>query len=128
MAKITVALLRDLESQVLEGKISYSRMVEILNQHSKHQYEDKLCYYKIKANRIHDQGERYFRYNFNSNHATQVCLQNENETKRGRGHYIGIYQISRQTFLTNWYPKYIDECSENDFNIASKRAMQLINI
>ena len=33
MAKITVALLRDLERKVTQGKISYSRMVEILNEH-----------------------------------------------------------------------------------------------
>ena len=126
MAKITVALLRDLEKQVTEGTISYSRMVEILNQQTKHEYEDKLCYYKIKPDRVHDQGNRYFKYNFNATHGIQVCLQNENETKRGRGHYIGIYQISRQTFLTNWYPKYIDECSEEDFNTAFKKAVNLL--
>lgn len=32
MKKITVALMRDLEKQVLQGDISYSRMVEILNE------------------------------------------------------------------------------------------------
>jgi hypothetical protein len=127
MAKITVALLRDLENQVSAGTISFSRMVEILNQQAKHQYEDKLCFYKIKEDRISQQGERYFKYNFNSNHAIQVCLQCENETKRGRGHYIGIYQISRQTFLTNWYPKYINECSEDDFNTAFSKATQLLS-
>lgn len=127
MAKITVALLRDLESQVLQGEISYSRMVEILNQQSQHKYEDKLCFYKIKADRITQQGDRYFRYNFNSNHAIQVCLQCENETKRGRGHYIGIYQISRQTFLTNWYPRYIEECSEVVFDEAFNKAIQLLS-
>lgn len=31
MAKITIALLRDLQNQVSEGEISQSRMVEILN-------------------------------------------------------------------------------------------------
>jgi predicted RNA-binding Zn-ribbon protein involved in translation (DUF1610 family) len=32
MAKITVGLLRQLEGQVARGEISYSRMVEILNE------------------------------------------------------------------------------------------------
>lgn len=31
--KITVALLRDLETQVINSEISYSKMVEILNEH-----------------------------------------------------------------------------------------------
>jgi hypothetical protein len=48
MAKITVALMRDLEQQVSDGNISYSRMVEILNEQTKHKFENRLCFYKIK--------------------------------------------------------------------------------
>jgi hypothetical protein len=32
MNKITVSLMRNLEKQVLQGEISYSRMIEILNE------------------------------------------------------------------------------------------------
>jgi hypothetical protein len=35
MAKITVALVRDLEKKVSTGEISFSRMVEILNENVK---------------------------------------------------------------------------------------------
>ena len=39
--KITVALLRDLEKQVMNGTISYSRMVELINEEASKQGEPK---------------------------------------------------------------------------------------
>lgn len=127
MAKITVELLRDLEKQVAKGSISYSKMVEILNEQAKYNHENITNYYKVKDKFMSLQGERYFKFNWNRSHAFQVCLQTDNETKRGRGHYIGIYQISRNTFLGNWYsPGHIDECTEKEYNEAFEKAIQIL--
>lgn len=41
MGKLTVAELRDLESQVAKEEISYSRMVEIINQKFEHAVTDE---------------------------------------------------------------------------------------
>ena len=126
MAKITVSLVRELEKKVGLGEISYSKMVEILNQQAKLNEEAKFEFYKVKSDKIDHRGERYFKFKWNSNKVIQVCLEVNGDTKKGKGHYVGIYEISRVTLLSNWFPNYIESCSEEDFNKAFEKAIQLL--
>lgn len=126
MAKITVSLMKELEKRVTTGEISYSRMVEILNEQAKLNADKTLEFYKTKADKVNWRGERYFKFSWNSNQAVQVCLEVENDTKKGKGHYVGIYQISRVTLFSNWYPNWVESCTEEEFNIAFDKATELL--
>lgn len=126
MAKITVELMRELERKVLSGEISYSKMVEILNEQAKLNHENTFEFYKVKADKQHYKGERYFKFRWNSSEAIQVCLEINNDTKKGKGHYIGIYKMSRTTLFTNWYPNYVEPCTETEFNEAFEKASKLL--
>ena len=126
MAKITIALVRMLEQKVASAEISFSRMVEILNEQAKLNEGNEFEFYKIKSDKVNWRGERYFKFRWNSNEVLQVCLEINNDTKRGKGHYVGIYKISRVSLFTNWYPQYVEICSENEFNIAFEKAVTLL--
>jgi len=118
--------MKELEKKVTAGEISYSRMVEILNEQAKLNHENVFEFYKTKADKINWRGERYFKFSWNSNQAVQVCLEVENDTKKGKGHYVGIYQISRVTLFSNWYPNYVESCTEEEFNLAFGKAIDLL--
>jgi hypothetical protein len=126
MAKITMSLFRELEKQVTAGEISQSRMIEILNEQTKLNQENEFEFYKVKDEQINWKGERYFKFQWNSNNVLQVCLEINNETKRGKGHYVGIYKISRLTMFSNWYPNYVVPCQELEFNEAFEKAIKLL--
>lgn len=127
MAKITVALLKDLEQQVILGELSYSKMVEILNSQSLLNENNKYEFYKVREDKKGYKGERYFKFKWDSSHAIQVCLDTSGQAKRGKGHYIGIYQITRMTLFTNWFPNYVESCTEKEFNEAFNKAIILLN-
>ena len=90
MAKITTALLKELEQKVASGEISYSRMVEILNEQVKLNQNHEFEFYKTKSDKVNYKGDRYFKFKWNDNRVIQVCLEVENDTKKGKGHYIGV--------------------------------------
>lgn len=58
-------------------------------------------YYRIDDRRIEYLGCRYFRVDLTSDSVIQVCVTN-GEQKKGKGHYFGLYLISRTTFFTNY--------------------------
>jgi hypothetical protein len=128
MAKITVSLMKELEKKVTTGEISYSRMVEILNEQAKLNHENTFEFYKTKADKLNWRGDRYFKFSWNSNQAVQVCLEVENDTKKGKGHYFGIYQISRVTLFSNWYPHWVEPCTEEEFYSAFEKAINLLKL
>lgn len=126
MARITIGLMRELERQVTTGDISYSRMVEILNEQVKLNENLPFEYYKVKEKYIKYKGDRYFKFKWNSDKITQVCLETNNDTKRGKGHYVGIYRITRSTMFSNWYPNYVESCTEKEYNDAFNKAIKLL--
>ena len=126
MAKITVSFIRDLEKQVCTGDISYSRMAEILNEQARSSYKDNIEFYKTKTDKVLTRGERYFKVNNKLNVLTQVCLEVNNDTKRGKGHYKGIYLISRTTFYTNWFPDFVEDSTEDEYNSAFNEAVKML--
>lgn len=126
MARITVGLLRELEKQVMQGEISYSRMVEMLNEQAKLDENLEYEYIKITSNQVAWRGDRYFKFKWNDNKVIQVCLEINNETKRGKGHYVGIYEISRISMISNWSPKFTEKCTKEEFDEAFNKAIELL--
>jgi hypothetical protein len=126
MAKITISLMRELEQKVTAGEISYSKMVEILNNQASLNAENEFEYYKVKQKVIAQRGDRYFKFKWNSDHVLQICLEINNEVKKGKGHYVGIYKISRITMMSNWYPNCVESCTEQEFNEAREKAIELL--
>jgi transcriptional regulator CtsR len=128
MAKITISLMRELEQKVSSGEISYSRMVEILNEQHQIDTAKPVQYYKVRPENIQYKGLRFFRFQPDHGYVIQVCLETNNETKRGKGHYIGIYKISRVTFFSNYFPNSIIESTPSEFNEAVDLAISILSI
>lgn len=61
MAKLTVSDLRKLEKQVLQGEISYSKMVEIINEKFRQEAIDfaKYCFYFANRNNLEQLYEQF---------------------------------------------------------------------
>jgi hypothetical protein len=81
-------------------------------------------YYQIKKERQIYHGVRIFRFEYNNPYVTQVCLS-AGETKKGKGHYVGVYLISRESFLANYLGMSVDKCTKAKFdkefkNLTSK--------
>jgi hypothetical protein len=64
-------------------------------------------YYKIKSDKVHYKGDKYFRFDPLEDHVIQVCVEKDSNLK-GKVHAKGVYEISRTTFLTNYYQFYIE--------------------
>lgn len=58
-------------------------------------------YYKVKKDKRQYRGERYFKYNPNSEKVTQICVS-PGEEKKGKSNTFGIYLIHKNTFLINY--------------------------
>lgn len=102
MARITVALMRDLESQVINETISYSRMVEILNETALLEpncKDFKYEYYHFYNNAGDD---KYFKVNRANKLVWQVCVTSS-RIKKGRVHCQGIYVLQYSSFLGTYY-------------------------
>jgi len=120
--------MRELEQKVTSGDISYSRMVEILNEQLLIDASKQIEYFKINPENIQYKGLRFFRFQNEHQYVVQVCLETNNETKRGKGHYIGIYKLSRVTFFANYFPNSIVRSTEQEFNEAINMALDLLLI
>lgn len=74
-------------------------------------------YYKVKDDYFKNHGERYFCYNDTQDSVTQI-LFSSGIKKKGRNSAIGMYTISRTTFLCNYLiPKWclVEEISQELF-------------
>lgn len=126
--KITTALLRDLEQKVTVGDISYSRMVEILNETAKatpdlNEVELEYFHYEHSSG-----GNRYFKVDRQYKRVWQICLS-AGSTQKGRTHCIGIYRMAYTSFAGTYYWHYeregsvhtkMKKCDESEY----KKAME----
>jgi hypothetical protein len=121
MAKITVALMKELEKQVMKGEISYSRMIEMLNDHKNDHIYEKTSFYKISNYKT-----RYFKCKPNSPTVVQVCLGVDDLSEKERKS-VDIYHITGATFYTNTTLKrHLIPCEENEFNEAFEKAVNIL--
>lgn len=76
-------------------------------------------YYQVKKEHQQYIGVKFFRFDHNNPHVTQIVVFN-GEQKRGKGHYVGVYLITRESFLSNYFGYYVDKCSKSKFDKAFK--------
>lgn len=73
-------------------------------------------YFKINPTRHEYLGERYFRFDPDSEKVVQVCLT-VGEVKKGKSNTFGIYLIGRMTFFSNYYAmNYAIECTKKEYD------------
>lgn len=72
-------------------------------------------YFKVTAARFQYLGERYFRYDFQSDICTQIC-KTVGDIKKGKSNTFGIYLINKVTFFGNYLgPGYLQPISKAEF-------------
>jgi len=86
-------------------------------------------FYKIKKERKEYLGERYFQVSFDSDTVLQVCINPSMEMRRGRTNNIGIYLISRLTFVSNYYGmNYVEPCTAKEFNMRYDAMVKMLRL
>lgn len=87
---------------------------------------EKDQYFKIRKERRDYLGERYFKFNYNSEKVVQVCL-NPGDVKKGKSNTFGVYIIHRMTLASNYLaPNYIEACSKKEYEKQFKKAIKLL--
>jgi len=61
-----------------------------------------MAYYKIDPAKVHYKGDKYFKFEHLQDHVIQVCCKKPDDLK-GRVHAVGVYKITRQSFLSNYF-------------------------
>jgi hypothetical protein len=80
-------------------------------------------YYQIKKEQQPYLGVKLFRFELNNPYVTQVVLYNGQE-KKGKGHYVGVYLITRESFLANYLGYSVDRCTKAKFDKSFKNIVQ----
>lgn len=74
-----------------------------------------IQYYKVVSARHQYLGDRYFRYDYDSEICTQIC-KTVGDIKKGKSNTYGIYLISKLTFFGNYLgPGYIMPIPKSEF-------------
>ena len=75
-------------------------------------------YYKVIKSRTEHKGVRLFRTTGMFDEVTEVCMST-GEAKRGHGNYVGVFTISRQSFLSNYLAMgYLQPCTKSVYEKA----------
>lgn len=80
-------------------------------------------YYQIKKDRQEYLGVKLFRFELNNPYVTQIVVYNGIE-KKGKGHYVGVYLISKESFMSNYLGYYVDSCTKAKFDKTFKDMMK----
>lgn len=76
---------------------------------------NKVEYYKVKPERTEWLGVRFFKVDWDSIKAIQVCV-GTGDVKRGKANAVGIYTIDKVTFCTNYLGMgYVTPCTKREF-------------
>lgn len=76
-------------------------------------------YFKVKPERVEYMGTKFFLLATDSDTVLQVCSHPGPEIKRGRTNAVGIYTISRNSFVTNYLGMgYVEPINEPIFKMA----------
>lgn len=83
-------------------------------------------YFQIAANRQDYLGERYFKFDQRSDSVVQVVAV-IGEPKKGRANALGVYLISRLTFLSNYFAQgYAIPCTKEKFDKIFDKTVEMI--
>lgn len=73
-------------------------------------------FYKVKPDKQAWLGNRYFRFNFETEKVTQVCINVGESVKKGKSNTIGIYFIHKTTLMCNYMSmNYLIPASKSEF-------------
>lgn len=117
MVKLKEAFIYELVKKQGNGEITFSRMCEIINESLNNgiaeSYEKE--YYKIVEKHKEYKGERYFKFNPYKEHILQVCVSS-GKNKKGKSNTVGIYEIARTTFISNYLNLFVEKTTKDDFD------------
>lgn len=88
--------------------------------------ENKDHYFRIKDERKDYLGDRYFRMNLTSDTVTTIHMGGV-DTKRGKSNNIGVYFISKMTFVSNYMAmNYIEPITKNEWNKHFEKIVKML--
>lgn len=83
-------------------------------------------YYKVRKERHDYLGERYFRYNNDSETCVQVCIFS-GDVKKGKSNTFGIYVIHKMTLFANYLaPGYVEPCTKREFDKHFNKCVEIL--
>lgn len=83
-------------------------------------------YFKVKKERQHYLGIRYFRVDFNAESTLQLCISS-GDMKKGKANNFGMYLISKMTFYTNYAAcQYVEHCKKSEFEKHRKMIVKIL--
>lgn len=85
-----------------------------------------IQYFKVTASRHQYLGDRYFRYDYDSEICTQIC-KTVGDIKKGKSNTYGVYLISKLTFFGNYLgPGYIEVITKAEFTKHFNQVIEAI--
>jgi len=85
---------------------------------------EKDQFYKTIPSRHEYIGERYFRFNNNSEKVVQVCTFT-GDVKKGKSNTFGVYLIHKMTFLCNYLAVgYCEQITEAQYKKQFKKVIK----
>lgn len=83
-------------------------------------------YFKVKADRVEYLGERYFKFDVQSEKVVQVCMS-VGDVKKGKSNTFGTYLIHRMTFLTNYMAMgYVEAITKKQYDKMFNRCYDFL--
>lgn len=86
----------------------------------------KYLYFKIRKERFEYLGNRYFRIDYNSDTALQICLSC-GDVKKGKANNFGVYLISKMTLFSNYLAQnYCEPITKKEFDNKYKLMIKML--
>lgn len=86
----------------------------------------KIQYFKILKDRRDYKGERFFKVAWDSDTVIQVCKNSGEDNRKGKCVHIGVYAMTKQSFLSNYANYYTEVCSKKEFDTNFDRIVKLL--
>ena len=83
-------------------------------------------FYRTKTDMARYLGERYFRFSPHEEKVLQICMGPGEVGGKGKGHNIGVYLISKQSFATNYLA--MNQLENISKTIFENRRKQILNL
>lgn len=84
-------------------------------------------YFKIRQSRVEYLGERYFKFNNDSEKVVQVCITC-GDVKKGKSNTFGVYLISKMTLFSNYMaPQYVEPVSKKEYEKQFKKVVKYLS-
>ena len=85
---------------------------------------NKLQYYTTVTRESYI-GKRYFKVDWKNDEVVQVVL-NGGDYKKGKGNQVGIYVVSRVTFIGNYLGRFVEPCTKAEYIKGFKKVVEYL--